>query len=104
MDKQILIGILDKCKNNKSLNDFNLILTTINYLKCDETVYKGVEDRDDVIYVVCTNNLWTLQVSFCKDNRLGITLPYSGLFIIPNDSYDIQYDEIKSILIGTKGV
>lgn len=98
MDKQILIDILNKCTKNKSFNDFNLLLTAINYLKDDKTVYKSKDISKDSISILLVNENWAITIRFYKDNNIGLVLPYSGLFIIPNCGYNIQYADIKKRL------
>lgn len=98
MYKQILIDILNNCTKNKSFNDFNLLLTTINYLGDDKTVYKSKDTSKDSIGIRLVNKDWEITVRFYKDNNIGLVLPYSGLFIIPNCGYNIQYTDIKKRL------
>ena len=99
--KDKLISVLSQCASNKSFNQFNLILTMINYLKHDSTTINSVKyNNDEYIAIKLKHAHHYLSVYFYHNNNITITLPLSGLFIINNDSYNIQYNDIKSILLN----
>lgn len=102
-NKAKLINVLNQCHQNKSFNQFNLVLTAVNYLLSDDTkVVELIETDYNSIKVNLVNGYDTIIINFYHDNTIGLTLPYSGLFIINNDSYNIQYNDIKSILLNDK--
>lgn len=102
--KANLVTILTQCHSNKSFNQFNLIITMTNYLLSNDTHVTKVELTDyNSVRVSMMNGHNILGINFNNDNTIGITLPYSGLFIVHNGSYNMQYDEIKSILLN-KGI
>lgn len=102
-NKANLINVLNQCLHNKSFNQFNLVLTAVNYLLSNDTkVIELIHTDYDSIKAKLMNGYDSIIINFYHDNTIGLTLPYSGLFIINNDSYNIQYDDIKSILLNNK--
>jgi len=99
--KNKLINIIDGYTKTKHLNDFNLLLTINNYLKLDKTTITKVDYVDDCIRIslLSTDNI--LSIIFYDNGDLGITLPYSGLFIVKGDNSNgdsMSYSEIKTYL------
>ena len=85
--KANLVTILTQCHSNKSFNQFNLILTMANYLLSNDTYVTSLELTDyDSVKVSMMNDCNVLGINFNNDNTIGITLPYSGLFIVHNDA------------------
>lgn len=101
--KAKLIHVLNQCHKNKSFNQLNLVMTAVNYLLADNTIVTNLIETDyNSIKATLSNGYDMICINFYHDNTIGLTLPYSGLFIIYNDCDNIQYDEIKSILLTNK--
>lgn len=99
-NKAKLIHVLNQCHKNKSFNQLNLLLTSVNYLMADNTIVTNLIETDyNSIKATLSNGYDMICINFYHDNTIGLTLPYSGLFIVCNDSSNIQYDEIKSLLL-----
>lgn len=98
--KTKLLNVLSSCTKNKSFNDFNLLLTIQNYLKLDETSFTSITELYDQVRITLNGVDYMLIITFYDNNDIGLTLPYSGLFLIPNCPYNMQYDEIKSLLLN----
>lgn len=100
INKAKLIHVLNQCHKNKSFNQTNLVLTAVNYLLVDNTkVINLIETDYNSIKATLSNGYDMICINFYHDNTIGLTLPYSGLFIVYNDSSNIQYNEIKSLLL-----
>lgn len=97
--KNKLINIIDGYIKTKHSNDFNLLLTINNYLKLDKTTITKVDYVDDCIRISLLSMDNILSIVFYDNGDLGITLPYSGLFIVKSDnSNSMSYSEIKTYL------
>lgn len=98
MDKVTLHNIISRCKDNKDFNEFNIILTITNYIKHKDTVIHSINNTDDAILIALKHGVDHLNLNFYSDNTITVTLPFSGMFMVRNCDYNIQYDEIKEIL------
>lgn len=102
--KNKLINIIDdltKTRHSIDFNEFNLLLTINNYLKLDKTAITKVGYVDDSIRISLLSMDNILSIVFYDNNDIGITLPYSGLFIVKgNNSNDdsMSYSGIKTYL------
>ena len=97
--KNKLVSIINSYTKNRPINDFNLLLTINNYLSLDETTITKIDDIDNCIWVSLEYDYNMLGLVFYNDGDVGITLPFSGLFIIEGDDSNMGYDEIKSLLV-----
>ncbi len=98
MEKVTLHNIISRCKDNKDFNEFNVILTITNYIKHKDTDIHSIEFTDDAILITFKHGINYLNLNFYSDNTITVTLPFSGMFIVNNCDYNIQYDEIKEML------
>ena len=105
--KNTIISIIEQCNNDKEHNDFCLLLTLINYLKDDRTEYIDyslfASDRvSEHIMLSLSHEGHSTAITFYADNVIGITLPFSGLFLIPNSAHNLQYNDIKEMIGNAK--
>ncbi len=98
MKKVTLHNIISRCKDNKDFNEFNIILTITNYIEHKDTVIHSIDYTEDAILIAFKHGTNYLNLHFYSDNTITVTLPFSGMFIINNCDYNIQYDEIKEML------
>lgn len=99
--KTKLLNILNQCIYNKSIADLNTINQLTTLIEDDRTDDVSIKHNDDSVYI----SLWYDRVKlysivFIDDNRLLCSLPddICKTYFIENDSYNIQYDDIKSLL------
>lgn len=98
MNKVTLHNIISRCKDNKDFNEFSIILTITNYIEDKDTDIHSIDFTDDAILITLKHGNHYLNLNFYNDNVITITLPLSGMFIVKNCDYNIQYDEIKEML------
>ena len=99
--KAKLISILNQCIYNKTIADFNAIIKLINSVNDDSVRDLNIKFNDTSIYVSMFNSDYELiSLSFTDSNKLLFCLPddVSKTYVIDNDSYNIQYDDIKALL------
>ena len=99
--KAKLLNILNQCIYNKTITDFNAIIKLINSINDDSVNNMNIKFNDTSIYVSMFNSDYKLiSVSFTNSNKLLFCLPdnVSQTYVIDNDSYNIQYDDIEKLL------
>lgn len=103
--KTKLLTILNQCVYNKTIADFNVINKLTVLIADDRTDDVSVKHNNDSVYI----SLWydrvkLYSVMFIDDNRLLCSLPddICKTYFIDNDSYNIQYDDIRALLSGDK--
>ena len=105
--KNTIISIIEQCNNDKEHNDFCLLRTLNNYLRDDKTEYISYslfasDIISEHIMLSLSHEGHSITISFYADEHIGITLPFSGLFLIPNSTYNLQYDDIKEMIGNAK--
>ena len=100
--KNKLITILNQCIYNKTIEDFNVIIDLINTINDDKTSDIKLSQSNIGLYLSMFNNGRLLSVMFTDNNVLLFSLPsdISRTYVIENCGYNIQYDEIKALLIN----
>ncbi len=103
--KAKLLTILNQCMLNKPIADFNIINQLITLIADDRTDDISIKHNDDSVYI----SLWydrvkLYSIMFIDDNRLLCSLPddICKTYFIDNDSYNIQYDDIRALLNSDK--
>ena len=99
--KNKLLNVLNRCIYNKPIADYQAILKLINSINNDNVGDINITFNDTNIYVSMFNSDYKLiSISFTDSNKLLFCLPdnVSKTYVMNNDSYNIQYDDIKSLL------
>lgn len=103
--KTKLLNILNQCIYNKSIADFNVINQLVTLIADDRTDDIAIKHNKDSVYI----SLWyervkLYSVMFIDDNRLLFSLPddICKTYFIDNDSYNMQYDDIRALLNNDK--
>lgn len=103
--KNKLLNVLNLCIYNKSIADFNIINQLSTLIADDRTDDISSKHNNDSVYI----SLWydrvkLYSIMFMNDNRLLCSLPddICETYFIDNDSYNIQYDDIKALLSSDK--
>lgn len=100
--KNKLINILNRCVYNKPIADYKAIMDLINSINDDNVKDLSITFNDTSIYVSMFNSDYKLiSISYTDNNKLLFCLPdnVSKTYVINNCSYNIQYDDIKALLI-----
>ena len=96
-----LISILNQCIYNKYIADFNAIIKLINSVNDDSVADINIKFNDTSVYISMFNSDYKLiSISFTDNNMLLFCLPdnVSKTYVIDNDGYNMQYDDIKALL------
>lgn len=99
--KAKLLTVLNQCIYNKSIADYTAIMKLINSINDDNVTDINITFNDTNIYVSMFNSDYKLiSMSFTGNNKLLCSLPddLCKTYFIDNDSYNIQYDDIKALL------
>ena len=98
--KNKLLTILNQCIYNKTIADFNVIIELINTINDDKTDYIKLSQSSIGVYISMFNDGKLLSIMFTDNDVLLFSLPsdISKTYIIENCGYNIQYDDIKSLL------
>ena len=99
--KTKLLNVLNQCIYNKSIADYTAIIELINTINDDSVADINIKFNDTSIYVSMFNSDYKLiSISFTDSNKMLFCLPddVSRTYVIDNDSYNIQYDEIARLL------
>ena len=98
--KNKLISVLNQCIYNKTIADFNAIIKLINSINDDNVKDLNISINDTSVYISMFKDYKLISVSFTDNNKILFCLPdnVSKTYIIENDSYNIQYNEIKALL------
>ena len=99
--KNKLIIILNRCIYNKTIVDYKAIIELINSINDDNVKDLNITFNDTNIYVSMFNSDYKLiSISFTDSNKLLFCLPdnVSKTYVMNNDSYNMQYNDIKSLL------
>ena len=98
--KNKLLTILNQCIYNKTITDFNVIIELINNINDDKTGGIKVSQSSVGVYVSMFNDGRLFSVMFTDNEEIIMSLPndISKTYVIENDSYNMQYDDIKALL------
>ena len=98
--KNKLITILNQCIYNKSIADYQVINELINSISNDDISDINIKHSKTSIHASMFKGYKLVSVSFTDSNKILFCLPsdISKTYIIDNDSYNIQYDEIRALL------
>lgn len=100
--KAKLLTILNQCIYNKSIVDFNVIIELINAINDDKTSDIKLSQSSIGLYVSMHNDGRLFSVMFTDNNELLFSMPsdISRTYVIENCGYNIQYDEIRALLLS----
>ena len=100
--KAKLMNILSQCIYNKTIADFNVIIELINTINDDKTSDIKLSQNNIGLYTSMFYDGRLFSVMFTDNNDLLFSLPsdISKTYVIDNCSYNIQYDDIKALLLS----
>lgn len=101
--KAKLLTVLNQCIYNKSIEDYTAIIELINSINDYNVTDINTTVNDTNIYVSMFNSDYKLiSVLFTGNNKLLFCLPddICKTYFIDNDSYNMQYDDIKALLLS----
>lgn len=109
--KNKLIKVLNQCVFNKPINQFDSITKFIRTLQRDNTCFNTIEHdtKDlDLGYESISITLWTdynskrklICIVFNNSEYISIHNECGCTDAFVNDSYNIQYDEIRALLLS----
>lgn len=99
--KENLIHILNQCQFNKSFRDSRKLSNFIDKVSKDNVRFHKVIAHDDYLSVsLWTDNDELLLVSLFDDNHIILVLPCGCDHRLFNDSQNMQYDEIRALLLS----
>ena len=99
--KAKLISALNQCVYNKTIADYTAINELINSINDDSVKDLNISFNDTSIYISMFNSDYKLiSISFTDSNKMLFCLPDDVIktYVIENDGYNIQYNEIKDLL------
>ena len=98
--KNKLLTVLNQCTYNKSIADFNVIIELINTINDDKTNDIKLSQSSIGVYISMFYDGRLFSVMYTDNNELLFSLPsdISRTYVIDNDSYNIQYSDIKVLL------
>lgn len=105
--KNKLLNVLNKCIHNKHIADYTAIMELINTINDDNVGDINIEHNKTGVYVSMFNSDYKLiSISFTDSNKLLFCLldNVSKTYVIDNDSYNMQYNEIKALLNSDKSL
>lgn len=99
--KDKLLTVLNQCIYNKSIADYTAIIELINSINDDNVKNIDITFNDTNVYVSMFNDYKLISMSFTDSNKILFCLPdnVSKTYVMDNDGYNIQYDDIKALLI-----
>ena len=100
--KNKLLTILNQCIYNKSIEDFNVIIDLINTINDDKTSNIKLSQSNIGLYLSMYNDGRLFSVMFTDNDVLLFSLPndIGRTCVIENCGYNIQYDEIRALLVN----
>ena len=99
--KDKLLNVLNQCIHNKPIADYTAIIELINSINDDNVKDLNITFNDTNVYISMFNSDYKLiSISFTDTNKLLFCLPDNVIntYVIDNDSYNMQYNEIKALL------
>ena len=103
--KAKLLTVLNQCIYNKSIADYTAIIELINSVNNDKIEDINIRINDTNVYVSMFNSDYKLiSMSFTDNNKILFCLPdnVSKTYVMDNDSYNMQYGDIKALLNSDK--
>lgn len=100
--KNKLITVLNQCIYNKTIADFNAIVGLINSISGNDITDINTEHNKTSVYVsMFSSDYKLISMSFTDSNKLLFCLldNVSKTYVIDNDGYNMQYDDIKALLL-----
>lgn len=106
--KNKLINILNQCIFNKSFNDYKKVEKFIITLQNYDIIFNNIENivydvDDEFIFIsfwtTYNDNRKLISVMFNSDNYITISQICGCEDVLFNCSYNIQYDDIKKLLL-----
>lgn len=99
--KAKLITILNQCIYNKSITDYQAIIELINTINDDKTSDIKLSQSNIGLYVSMFYDGKLFSIMYTDNNILLFSMPsdISRTYVIENCGYNIQYDDIKALLI-----
>lgn len=99
--KNKLINIINQCIYNKSIADYKAIIELINTINDDKTSKIKLSRSNIGLYVSMFYDGKLLSIMFTDNDVLLFSLPsdISKTYVIENCGYNIQYDDIKALLL-----
>ena len=100
--KNKLLTILNQCIYNKTIEDFNVIIELINTINDDKTNDFKLSQSNIGLYISMYNDGKLLSIMFTDNDMLLFSMPsdISKTYVIYNCSYNMQYDDIKALLLS----
>ena len=105
--KDKLLNVLYQYIHNKPIADYTAIMELINNINDDSVKDLNIMFNDTSVYVSMFNSDYKLiSISFTDSNKLLFCLPdtVSKTYVIDNDSYSMQYSDIKALLNSDKSL
>ena len=99
--KTKLLNVLNQCIYNKPIADYQAIMELINSINDDSVTNLNIRFNDTSVYISMFNSDYKLiSISFTDSNKMLFCLPDDVIktYVIENDGYNIQYNEIKDLL------
>lgn len=98
--KTKLLTVLNQCIYNKSIADFNVIIELINTINDDKTSDIKLSHSNIGLYISMFYDGRLFSVMFTDNNKIMLSLPddISKTYVIDNDSYNMQYSDIKALI------
>ena len=99
--KNKLLNVLNQCIYNKTIADYAAIMKLINSIDDDSVKDLNISVSNTSVYVSMFNSDYKLiSISFTDSNKMLFCLPdnISKTYVMNNDSYNMQYNEIKALL------
>lgn len=98
--KAKLLNVLNQCIYNKSIADYTAIMELISSINDDKTSNIKLSQSNIGLYVSMFYDGKLLSIMLTDNDVLLFSLPtdISKTYIIDNDSYNMQYNDIKALL------
>ena len=99
--KAKLLTILNRCIYNKPIADYQALTELINSINDGNVKDLNITFNGTSVYVSMFNNDYKLiSISFTDSNKMLFCLPnnISKTYVMENDGYNIQYNDIKALL------
>lgn len=98
--KAKLIHVLNQCQFNKSFQERRKLDAMINQVCQDSATLYDIKHHSDYVHITLWNsNNDLITIAFFDDNHIILCLSCGCDYRMFNDGYNIQYSEIKSLLI-----
>ena len=100
--KNKLLTILNQCIYNKSIADFNVIIELINIINDNKTSDIKLSQSNIGLYISMFYDGRLLSIMFTDNDVLLFSMPsdISITYVIENCGYNIQYSDIKALLLS----